>query len=184
MSKREYITKDIMSDLSVKGTLAKQYNRKIFNYKNWREWKLTTENNKNVFTHPISAAGILFKNKNRILLYKTTDNNIYDDLGGKVDVDDNSPYGTILREVIEETNGVINYIDFKKVKWFYNRNLKYLHCITDVDCEFGDVFGDTEIFNGKRRTINWYNISDVIDNLNWRLRSKYFLNYLSKSKND
>lgn len=101
-----------------------------------------------------------------------------DDFGGQVDHDGKSPLETIIREVVEETNGVISremMVDMLAVcyKTHYNNYSKYYGVIDVPDDFFQDtsVFGGVELVDNIYRTVNWYNLQEFKDSLCYRLTS-------------
>lgn len=158
--------------------------RRIFNYDNLTESLIiNSQNYAQSFTNSISAAGCLF--------YKIVDGEVWlllikyinpeypllDDFGGKVDITDNSIMETIMRELSEETNGIISgdYIEnlINVSPAFYNKKSKYYMKTVCVDNSFypdTTIFGDFEGTDRISRTIGWYKFNDVWDKLAHRLQ--------------
>jgi len=175
-------------------TVQKQ--RKIFNYDNFEESKIIPKLDKNyTYEKTVSAAGCLFykttNNKLELLLISYVDpkwNNL-DDLGGQVDEIDNTPYDTIIRETMEETNDVIkkSYLQqiIKKQKYtsYYNQFSKYYSIVVEVNNDFfpnTDIFGNFEIKDGIERTIDWYDYSTIKDKICSRIKcNKNIINFLN-----
>ena len=155
--------------------------RKIFNADNWQESRITENLKTDCYTNTISAAGCLFRKGDKGLLIKYRDPGWpkLDDFGGQVDHGDASPLETIIREVVEETNGVISrqmMVDMLALgyKTHYNNYSKYYGVIIDVPDDFfqdTSVFGEIELVDNIYRTVNWYNFSEVKDSLCYRLTS-------------
>jgi hypothetical protein len=61
-------------------------------------------NNDNDF--PVMAAGVIIYKvkKNVVSILLSKNKNVYEDLGGRVDLDDDTIFDTVIREVYEETN--------------------------------------------------------------------------------
>ncbi len=126
---------------------------------------------------PIRAGGIIFykiepltKQIKMLMQYtERIDNitnkkrNVYEDIGGKTDEDDKSIYDTIMREVIEETNGIITkeivqeHLNKEKIGYYLGHSKYYLIIveankkIIDIDRR---VYGKVEN-NGKKRQFHW-----------------------------
>ncbi len=159
--------------------------RKIFNRNNITENKIVSNLSDNTLTYEnsISACGSLFykieDNVVKLLLIKYNDINWprLDDFGGKIDMSDESVFDAMTREVMEETNNIITYDYLKNAinndtKVFYNNQSKYYLWLIRVDNTiFTDtsVFGNNEISENIDRSINWYNFSEIKNNLAFRL---------------
>lgn len=154
--------------------MATENLRKVFNYDNLIESRsVSLRDKKRLFTNTVSAGGCLFyNNKNQLLLIKYADEkwNLLDDLGGKVDESDMTISDTIVREVVEETNGVINAVQIRGLLMnseglhFYCKSSKYYLILIEVGDNFypnTEVFGDSEGHDKIQRTIRWYNFNDV-----------------------
>lgn len=146
--------------------------RKIFNYDNPAEFTISKD--LNIYENNISACGCVFyriKNKTLQLLlikYESEDWPRLDDFGGQIDLNDENINQAMSRELAEESNYIIN-IDVEKSKflektYFYNKKSKYYFCAIYVDNYYYDdttVFGDVETTDNIKRTIKWYNYSDL-----------------------
>jgi hypothetical protein len=159
--------------------------RKIFNYKNSNSRLIY--NSKQSFYDSIYACGCLFRKRDpndekedQLLLIKYNEPAWseqsairLDDLGGKVDIVDCSPLDTMAREVFEESNGLITRdkifgADANHIRYFYNYKSKYYCAVVDVGEDFfpdTSVFGDSEIADDIKRTINWYKLKDIKHNM-------------------
>lgn len=164
--------------------------RKVFNYDNMNESQIGEKTNMNVYTNNISACGCL--------LYKVVDNNIkllliqyddvnwprLDDFGGQIDLTDNTIDECINRELLEETNNVLNLSMFNDKLCFYNQKSKYYFYLIKTSSEFLEdttIFGDRELADNIGREINWYNYNDVKDKLAYRLLCcDKLIDYLNK----
>lgn len=162
--------------------------RKVFNFDNFSEFKITTHDKLGQFTNTISACGCLFKKKDKVLLVRYQDPNWpkLDDFGGQVDLNDDSPEDTIIRETSEETNGKIKLTKemLSKGKSFYTSTSKYLCVMIEVEDDFFEdtsVFGDHEIVDDIKRTVNWYPISQAYSEICNRLKfNNKLMDYLSR----
>jgi hypothetical protein len=126
---------------------------------------------KTVYDQDIRAGGILFykidNNKVKLLLqYIKNKNNIksfYEDIGGKTDYGDETIYETIYRELVEETNGIIN--DKKYVHNYehsiYSPEGKYLLLIVKADDHIINTkledYGTMENKDSVKRIFHWVN---------------------------
>lgn len=176
---------------------AKLTHRKIFNYDNFDESKIIPKLDKQyTYNNTISAAGCLFykqsKNDLELLLISYNDpkwNNL-DDFGGQVDDVDNTIYDTIIRETMEETNNMIERefiekkINDKQYKSFYNNFSKYYMIAIEVDENFypdTKIFGNLEIKDNIKRTVKWYNYSDIKDIMSNRIKcNKKIIDFLNQ----
>ena len=89
--------------------------------------------------------------------------NVYEDIGGKTDEIDNNINDTIIREVVEETNGIITkeivkeYLD-KENQSYYLKHSKYYLILVEANKNIIDIdrreYGKEEI-NGKKRQFHW-----------------------------
>jgi hypothetical protein len=126
--------------------------------------------------NPIRAGGVIFyyqdeltKNIKLLLQYTERTRNyvkrfLYEDIGGKTDEGDESINDTVIREVVEETNGVINkelitkYLT-KDVKKIYLEKGKYCLFLVKVNDDIKNVnrrlFGKEETLSGKQRQFFW-----------------------------
>ena len=166
---------------------------KIFNYENFDEY---TVNNymmgsdghyvKTHFRRQIMAAGCLFykivEGEVYLLVISYTDYNrdIFDDLGGKFDIYDETVTDGMFREVLEETNfkigmGVLDdLICENNDNGYYSDIAKYYCIMIKVDDTFfkdTTVFGDCEKAENIRRTINWHKYKDIKDKLAVRIKT-------------
>lgn len=97
-------------------------NRAFFNFTNNRQ---------------VTAAGVLIHDaeNDRYLLQYMPKTGRFDDFGGKVEWEDDTVLHTILRELYEETNGLMcnksNPIKFRNAKFHYIKNSKYLLVVID-----------------------------------------------------
>jgi hypothetical protein len=130
---------------------------------------------------PIRAGGIIFykidpltKQIKMLMQYtqridqKTNiKRNVYEDIGGKTDEKDNNINDTIMREVVEETNGIITkeivqeHLDKEHHKMnqaYYLKHSKYYLILIEANKTIVDVdrraYGKKEI-NGKLRQFHW-----------------------------
>jgi hypothetical protein len=129
---------------------------------------------------PIRAGGVLFyyrdplTNNIKMLLQYSEKNKfntkkyVYEDIGGKTDEIDTCINGTIIRETIEETNGVISkeliteYLS-KENKVVYLDNSKYYLVLIKVDYDINQniinidrrLFGKEESSSNKKRQFFW-----------------------------
>lgn len=148
---------------------------------------------------PITASGVLiYKNvsgKMQLLIINTK--NIYEDIGGKIDIDDISIYDATSREIEEETNGVIKKQDIieriRDARYIYVPKSKYLVFIVEAlsiekKLQKSD-FGNKEIHANINRTIGWidkYQLSNkniIKYKLNYRLREKQIFDTLQSIEN-
>jgi hypothetical protein len=149
----------------------------------------------NTKSFPIRAGGVLFyrkiNNKVDLLLIHNEIRNYYEDFGGTTDKKDNSIQDTISREVDEESNGKFNTEDIKTRLAFarqaYTYQCKYLMYFVKVNHTEAKLtkedFGDMEIHDGIKRTIDWHPLEEVltdefIKKLNPRLNNDYMLKQL------
>ena len=88
---------------------------------------------------------------------------VYEDIGGKTDEIDNNINDTIMREVVEETNGIITkeivkeHLD-KANQSYYLKHSKYYLILVEADKNIVNIdrraYGKEEI-NGKKRQFHW-----------------------------
>ncbi len=157
--------------------------RRIFNYDNAQETMIIYEPGQG-YEKSIFAAGCLFykfvNNEPYVLLIKYSDPKWtrLDDLGGRIDMTDVSLDAAIIREVREESNGVIDAETMRKLLnnpstlTFYHKRGKYCLKMVKVDDSFypdTTVFGKRELTDDIERTIAWYKYYDVVDNMAERL---------------
>lgn len=161
--------------------------RKIFNYDNINESKIVNglSDVNNLYDKTISACGCLFykihQNQLQLLLIKYVDINWprLDDFGGRIDIDDNTLFDAMAREVSEETNNIINKDNLQNIisnnsliHTFYNKTSKYYMKLINVNELFyknTDIFGEYEDTDGIYRNIKWYNYSEIKEQLSFRL---------------
>lgn len=172
--------------------------RKIFNYDNLSESKISYLSRKNeLYPNTISACGCMFykivDNKLQLLLIKYDDPNwpLLDDFGGQIDEDDNTIIDAICRETSEETNNIITS-DFIKdwiendanIKTFYNKTSKYYSKIIETKNNFypdTEIFGDFEITDKIKRTVKWFDYAEIKSTLAHRLaKNNDLIEYLDK----
>lgn len=136
-------------------------------------------------TKPIYAAGVIFYRtvQTELELLLITHNNKYEDIGGKIEQYDQDITGTVHREVLEETNGVIDMtnIEIDDKMSVYIADSKYVVYIikapTDVQCLDKTAFGNHEIHSDIVRSIEWVklkslNSTAIKHKLHFRLKSK------------
>jgi ADP-ribose pyrophosphatase YjhB (NUDIX family) len=174
--------------------------RKVFNYDNWQESKLMPTDRLSGYKRTVSAAGFLFVNTHSILLINYDNKPLLDDFGGKIDTCDESILDAAIRELREETNGVINamavdesiIIDNAKypISHFYTQEFKYVVFVVAVNDDFYavntvntiDIFDNIEHTNNIPRTIAWHPLNITInqlDSLALRLsKNSKLINYL------
>jgi hypothetical protein len=126
---------------------------------------------------PIRAGGVIFykidplTKQIKILMQYTQrinqktniKRNVYEDIGGKTDEKDNNINDTIIREVVEETNGIITKEIFqehldKEKKDYYLKHSKYYLILIEANKNIVNIdrraYGKEEI-NGKLRQFHW-----------------------------
>lgn len=149
---------------------------------------------------PVMAAGVLIYKikKNVVSVLLSKNRNVYEDLGGRVDLEDNTIFDTVVREVYEESN---KKIDMQKVKkrlktaeYFYSKKSKYVVYLIKANNKEKKLksfdFGDKEIHDDIYRTIKWMKITKILDTtktkLNFRLLNKTLLErlFLLQKEND
>ncbi len=153
--------------------------RKIFNYDNLTESKtvVNLKDMANLYEHSISACGcVLYKHINgevHLLLVKYTNPKfpLLDDLGGKIELTDESLFEAMAREVAEETNQVISHAELQRlvistdsIHHYYNHLCKYYATIVKVPEDYladTSIFGSVETGNQIGRTLQWFRISDL-----------------------
>jgi ADP-ribose pyrophosphatase YjhB (NUDIX family) len=173
--------------------------RKIFNFDNLFESRVIKhlKDTKELFPRSVSACGCLIFRKSKtgevqlfLISYTYPRWPKLDDLGGCIDLDDQSVTDAIIRETSEKTNGVINNEVFKQitsneydVKSFYNHTSKYYGLLVEVPETFypdTTIFGDFETADKIKRVINWHNYKEVKSHLALRLSLNLSLmNYLN-----
>lgn len=140
-------------------------------------------------TRPVTATGVMIYKqtsdyKMKLLIMKNR--GVYEDIGGKIDPDDESIYSAAAREVDEETNGMIKkdtLIDrLKMAQYVYVPRSKYVIFLLEANdaekrLKKGD-FGDREIHDNIPRSIEWISRDKLIrpenikHKMNWRIKSK------------
>lgn len=108
------------------------------------------------------AAGMLFfaienHGKGKILLAFEEKKKRWTDLGGKIEVDDKTPYEAAMREVSEELNGVLPP-DCVVHSAIYDTRAKYLCYLVQVSRTWmpdTSVLGTTETHTGANREFRW-----------------------------
>jgi ADP-ribose pyrophosphatase YjhB (NUDIX family) len=164
--------------------------RKIFNFDNLSESKIISSlgspPKKNLFAKTISAGGCLFYRINQetkklqLLLISYSDPKWprLDDIGGRVDLEDETIWDAIKREVKEETNQVMDdsvigeIIKEENSQAFYNPGSKYFGLVVCVNDDFfpdTSVFGTFENADRIHRTIKWYDYTEIKQNLAYRI---------------
>lgn len=170
-----------------------QTQRKIFNFDDLSNIQLATtnciSNSLNKYKNTISACGCLFYHISKehyleflLIKYQNSEWPRLDDLGGKIDVGDNTIFDAINREVKEETNEKINFSDHFQGEYqsFYNKKSKYYCIAIELDEDaYSDtsIFGDLEITDNIGRTIKWYKYDEFSHHLAYRLF--YCANFMS-----
>lgn len=157
-----------------------------------------------LYQNSVSACGCLIykivNNRLMLLLIKYADPNWprLDDFGGQIDETDLTVFDAICRETSEETNGVINeeYINDliendKSIKTFYNKQSKYFLMLMETNkkfCSDTSKFGNIEVADKIKRQINWYNYSEIKNDLSFRLLNNKklieHLDIIEKTHND
>lgn len=141
---------------------------------------------------PITASGILFyRNPKKMEILLIESDGMFEDIGGKTESFDETVFETVIREVEEETNGVIKITDEGRLNnSIYVPRAKYELFIVEAD-KFekeleSDIFGDKEIHDNYNRKIKWIEKEKILDKtvfkfkLNYRLKSLELFNRLSK----
>lgn len=143
---------------------------------------------------PVMASGaLIYKNvSGRMKLLIIDTKSRYEDIGGKIDITDNTIYDSTSREIEEETNGIIKKQDIidrlRTAKYIYISKAKYLVFLleatpTERKLQKSD-FGNREIHDNYARTIGWidrYQLtkkSIIKYRLNYRLRKKKLFDML------
>ena len=152
----------------------------------------------------ILAAGLLPYRFNKkinnyeFLMIKYFKNDIpyYSDFGGSVDKNDMDIYMTIARETDEESNGIFIrdeiYENLHHGIFLLNTRSKYLVVICSINYITkkkidGIMFGDMEIHDNIKRTVEWISLAQLLDNdfknhLNYRLRFHDFFKEIYNKK--
>ena len=137
--------------------------------------KLKTMKKAVVYTEqnePCKAAGALLyqKSGNQTFFLLINRNGRYEDFGGRVEVIDNTVIDTVAREVVEESNGVINN---SFIRSLLNKRGPVLHSpISQYFMYFRRVhesviykpefFGDCEIHDNIVRTVEWVSKRELL----------------------
>lgn len=142
------------------------------------------------YYNEIKAGGVLFyqfNKQNELQLLLINKNGIYEDFGGKTEFIDSSIFDTITREVIEESNNVLNNEFFKdklsyNQKHIYIKKSKYLLFLIKLEQHYDlNNFGNMEIINNIPRTVE---LIDYIDFKNIKLHIRLINNNaINKIKN-
>lgn len=146
---------------------------------------------------PIRACGVIFYKKNKltgdIKILIEYSNNIYEDIGGKTDILDKDIYDTIIRETIEETNGVITKQIIDKYilanhHLIYVSKAKYILMLVEANNDIINIdnrrYGTVEKLTGKIRQFQWINYNRLkhstvpFNERVWFVHNKIY-NYLS-----
>ncbi len=153
-------------------------------------------------TMELRAGGCLFykfdNKKMHVLLIKNY--GVYEDFGGKTDIVDKCIDDTIIREVLEESNclinedeligqlNMINHINhMHQNKCVYVKRSKYLLYIVEASENqallTSEMFGDKEFHDGILRTVEWIEYDDmktnkIKNNIHIRLLSANIFRYL------
>jgi len=142
---------------------------------------------------PVMAAGVIIYKikKNVVSVLLSKNRNQYEDLGGRVDLDDETIFDAVVREAYEETNEIIDKKKLKKrlstAKYFYNKKSKYVVYLVKANNKEkklkSNMFGDKEIHDNIDRKIKWIKITKILDTtktkLNFRLLNKNLLDSLN-----
>lgn len=143
---------------------------------------------------PISAAGVLIyrNHQDKMLCLIQDHNNLYEDIGGKIDRVDGQMIETIGREVEDETNGIICSSDIigrlATAKKIYIPASRY--CLHIIEANEKETMLSKEDFREDvkhiRRTIGWIAREDMARpstiryRINFRLRNKALFDYLKE----
>ena len=160
--------------------------KKQFNLDNETQFTLFKEKKiPQCYEKGVTATGLLLFKKTplnlQLLLIKYDDPNWnkLDDLGGTIDEPDNTIFDAMIREVNEETNGIIKSNDVKNIIEnstntfkYYTKRCKYVGMAIEVGVDmFNDcsVFGDFEETDNIKRGIGWYDFNEVKDKMAYRM---------------
>ena len=143
---------------------------------------------------PVTAGGVMIYKyvQNKIMLLIIETEGKYEDIGGKIDPEDDDIYSAVAREVQEETNEQIMSDDIidrlKLATYVYMPKSKYVIYIveaTDIEKKLKKVdFGDMEYHDAFPRTIGWIARDALMKphniqyKMNWRMKSKELFNQL------
>ena len=121
----------------------------------------------------VTAGGLLIMDydNDKCLLQYTSKKSRFEDLGGKVEYDDDTIVHTIMRELYEETNKLMgsknNKISFKNVQFFYIRQAKYILAVIpfqDVHIETDlKKYGMVEEHTNFDRYLVWVDIKNIME---------------------
>lgn len=133
---------------------------------------------------PLRAGGVLFYRKNpdtnnyELMLIHSRGK--YEDFGGCTDKKDKNIIGTVTREVYEESNKIFRkkFIrsKLKKSEPLYIKYCKYALYFIELKYYYDpEIFGDREIHDNIRRTVEWISYDKFLENnfykkLNFRLK--------------
>jgi hypothetical protein len=150
-------------------------------------------------TKPITAGGsVFYKNiKGKMMLLIIENNNKYEDIGGKIDPDDENIYTAVAREIIEETNGLIAddklASRLEKASYAYVPKSKYVIFILSANSAEKVLkkkdFGEYEEHDNIKRTIGWISREELCKSeniqfrMNWRMKSKALFDKLLDIEN-
>lgn len=141
----------------------------------------------------ITAGGLLiidYENEKCLLQYSIKKNR-FEDLGGKINLEDDTIVHTIVRELFEETNELMgskdNQLSLKNAKFFYIKESKYiLIVVTKNNINIEDdlsMYGMIEDFTNIHRHLEWIDIKNILNhkiiNINPRI-----MNYFNNTCNE
>lgn len=137
---------------------------------------------------PVTAAGALFYKKvgKQMMVLVIENDSKYEDIGGKIDPDDEDIVAAASREIEEETNGIIkaeNVIErLRTATYIYVPRSKYVIYLVEANAEEKKLkkndFGDREEHDGFPRTIGWMAREELAKpaivqfKMNWRMKCK------------
>ena len=143
----------------------------------------------------IRAAGALFysfKNNNlNLLMIRKTNDKIYEDFGGKTDMEDMTILDTISREVFEESNKIFKkefvmkkLLNKNSIK-IYNNKSKYLLFLIRLNFNINpSKFGNVEFHDNIKRTVKWINYQKYENlKLNNKINPRLYFNLLDENLN-
>jgi hypothetical protein len=151
-------------------------------------------------TQQIKAGGILFfrkiiyDNKQTVQFLMIKSRDIYEDFGGRTDINDIDYFDTVSREVEEESNKIFSrkdiYDRIKNIIPIYVIISKYVLYLLELTCDEQKLncsdFGDKETHDNINRTVEYINIEkfkslDFIKlSLHFRLRDKQIIEHIEK----
>lgn len=148
---------------------------------------------------PVTAAGALFYKKvgKQMMILIIENEAKYEDIGGKIDPDDEDIMAAAAREIEEETNGQIkgeNVIDrLKLAPYIYVPRSKYVIYLVEASPAEKKLkksdFGDREDHDGFARTIGWISREELSKpasvqfKMNWRMKCKSLFDKLTDIEN-